>query len=153
LTALGLILACVTVPMLASRLSTGYQPGPDVQPWIRSLTIVLTFGMMLITALNSAGRVSRERERDTLGALLLLPVTTGEILFTKWLGGMASVRWCLWVYALLWIFGVGSGGLDICAVPLLAAAIGIYIGVTAAFGLWLSTVTSTLRATLLTVLL
>jgi ABC-type transport system involved in multi-copper enzyme maturation permease subunit len=153
LTALGLIVACVTAPMLTSRLLTGYKPGPEVEPWIRSLTIALTFGMMLITALNSAARVSRERERDTLGALLLLPVTTGEILFTKWLGGMASVRWCLWGFAFLWALGVGSGGLDICAVPLLAAAIGIYIGVTAAFGLWLSTLTTTLRATLLTVLL
>src|SRR5262249_48222700 len=104
-------------------------------------------------ALNSAGRVSRERERDTLGALLLLPVTTGEILFTKWLGGIASVRWCLWGFALIWAFGVVTGGVGIYAVPLLAAAIGIYIGLIAAFGLWLSTVTSTLRATLLTVLL
>jgi ABC-type transport system involved in multi-copper enzyme maturation permease subunit len=153
LTVLVLMLACVTAPMLAGRILTYHNPGPEVEPWVRSLTIVLTFGMMLITALNSAGRVSRERERDTLGALLLLPVTTGEILFTKWLGGIASVRWCLWGFALVWIFGVVSGGLNICAVPLLAAAIGIYIGVTAAFGLWLSTVTSTLRATLLTVLL
>jgi ABC-type transport system involved in multi-copper enzyme maturation permease subunit len=153
LTGLSLILACVTAPMLFGWLRTSHNPGTDVEPWIRSLTTVLTFGLMIITALNSAGRISREKERDTLGALLILPVTTGEIVFTKWLGGIASVRWCLWGYAVIWAFGIVSGGMAIFAVPLLAAAICIFISLTAAFGLWLSTVTSTLRATLLTVLL
>jgi ABC-type transport system involved in multi-copper enzyme maturation permease subunit len=153
LAALSLILACVTIPMLAGWLLTSHNPGTDVEPWIRNLTIILTFVLMIITALNSAGRVSREREHDTLGALLLLPVSTGEILFTKWLGGIASVRWWLWGYALVWAFAIVSDALHVCAVPFLAAAIGVFIGLTAAFGLWLSTVTSTLRATLLTVLL
>jgi ABC-type transport system involved in multi-copper enzyme maturation permease subunit len=153
LTALTLILACVMAPLLVGGLLASPEAAADVEGWIRSLTIVLTFILMIITALNSAGRVSRERERDTLAALLLLPLTTGQIVFTKWLGGIASVRWCLWGYAVIWLFGVVSGGLSIFAVPLLAAAIGVFIGLTAAFGLWLSAVTSTLRATLLTVLL
>jgi ABC-type transport system involved in multi-copper enzyme maturation permease subunit len=153
LIALGLIVGCVMAPMLAAWLLSSHNAGIEVEPWIRSLTIALTFILMLLTAVNSAGRVSREKERDTLGALLVLPVTTGEILFTKWLGGFASARWCLWGYAFLWGFGILSGGLNICAVPFLTAAIGVFIGLTAAFGIWLSTVTSTLRATLLTVLL
>jgi ABC-type transport system involved in multi-copper enzyme maturation permease subunit len=153
LIALGLFLALIGAPLIASQSRIYHGVGPTIEPWIRKLTIALTFILMLITALNSAGRLSRERERDTLGALLVLPITSGEIIFTKWLGGVASVRWYLWGYALIWGFGVLSGGLSPCAVPLLTAVIAVYIGLTAAIGLWLSTLTSTLRATLLTVML
>jgi ABC-type transport system involved in multi-copper enzyme maturation permease subunit len=148
----SIILAFIAVPLIAGRWAN-HGPGPGSEPWIQSLTIGLTFMIMLITALNSATRISRERERDTLSALLVLPVTGAEIVFTKWLGGVASARWFWLGYVVIWALGVSSGALSVCAVPLLAAVIGVYIGLTAAIGLWLSAVTSSLRATLLTVML
>src|SRR5262249_29618179 len=76
--AVGVITLIAAALIGFSQLSSGAATGLELL--IRNLTLALTFILMLITALNSAGRLSRERERDTLGALLVLPVTSAEII-------------------------------------------------------------------------
>src|SRR5262249_39497093 len=43
--------------------------------------------IMIGAAVRTAGSVSRERDRKTLGSVMVLPVRVEDILWPKWLGG------------------------------------------------------------------
>jgi ABC-type transport system involved in multi-copper enzyme maturation permease subunit len=129
---------------------------PD--PW-KEVTIAINMGqvrivgtivmclMILSVVVRAAGSVHSERERHTLDELLTTPLTTGQIIFAKWLGAVASVRWgWLWLGLILGI-GVFTGSLQWWAVPLLIVSWFVYATIAAGIGLWFSTGTkSTLRA-------
>jgi len=85
---------------------------------------------------------------------LTTPLGAGEILFGKWLGSVASVRWgWLWLGA-IWATGVWEGQLHPLALLLMLAAWWVYAAALAAAGLWFSlSLRSSLRATVLTLLL
>lgn len=110
--------------------------------------------LVLITAaINAAGRVSREREQQTLDSLRTLPVSVGEILFAKWLGSVWSVLPVCGLLGLAWGFALLVTALHAAALPLLLAGCLIYLTFAASLGLWFSTVMrTTLRGTLFTVL-
>jgi ABC-type transport system involved in multi-copper enzyme maturation permease subunit len=114
---------------------------------IRFVGTVVMCLMILAVVVRAAGSVHSERERHTLDELLTTPLTTGQIIFAKWLGAVASVRWG-WVWlGLIWGIGVITGGLEWWAVPLLIVSWLVYATIGAGIGLWFSTGTkSTLRA-------
>jgi ABC-type transport system involved in multi-copper enzyme maturation permease subunit len=152
--ALGLVvLVGPALGWLSDLPSGGMSFAEYAQSWTRGVGITFTGILILLIAVNAAGRVSRERERCTLEGLLLLPVSSAEILFAKWLGSILSLRTLLVGMVAVWCAAVLTGGLDIVALPLLVAALAVYVAFFAALGLWLSTVCpTTLRAGLFTLL-
>ena len=107
----------------------------------------------LAVALSAARRVSRERQRQTLDSLLTIPPGREEILFAKWLGSLLSARGLWWLPCGLWALGVVTGGLHLAALPLMLAALVVYLAFMASLGLWFSTLYATsMRATLFTTL-
>jgi ABC-type transport system involved in multi-copper enzyme maturation permease subunit len=92
----------------------------------------------LAATLRASVSVRVERDKDTLDALLTSPLTTREILFGKWAGCLLALRWpALWL-AVVYLFGLVTGGLSPLALPLLVAAVLVYSGTLAAVGLWFS---------------
>ncbi len=107
----------------------------------------------LAVALSAARRVSRERQRQTLDSLLTVPSEREEILFAKWLGSLLSARGLWWLPGGLWALGVVTGGLNPAALPLMLAALVVYLAFMTSLGLWFSTLYATsMRATLFTTL-
>src|SRR5204862_707432 len=97
--------------------------------------------------LHTSNSVTRERERDTLDGLLTLPVERHEILEAKWLGGPASLRLVALALAILWVFGLLTGGIHPLALLRLVLAVAASVEFLAGLGLWLSVVCrSSLRA-------
>jgi ABC-type transport system involved in multi-copper enzyme maturation permease subunit len=116
-------------------------------------TVVLGSLLALGAMIHSVNSVTREREKDTLDGLLILPVTRDEILSAKWLGGLSSLRLVAIALAILWIFGVVTGGLHPVAFVALALSVAAVIEFLTSLGLWLSIVSKTsLRANLAAVL-
>jgi ABC-type transport system involved in multi-copper enzyme maturation permease subunit len=149
----GLFFFLLIMVFLSLAMESRGELGKHINGWIRGAGIVLSLVTFLIIALNAAGKVTRERERQTLESLLILPACWEEILFAKWVGSLMSVRWFWWGLGALWGMGVVTGGLDPFAVPLLAAAWFVYAAFLATVGLWFSvTCRSTLRAVLFTIL-
>jgi ABC-type transport system involved in multi-copper enzyme maturation permease subunit len=123
----------------------------QMNAWVRGVGTAVGCLMLLGVAVRAATSVSVERERQTFDALLTSPLGSREILYSKWLASVFSMRWIwLWLGA-IWVLGVLSGGLSPVAVPLLAVAWFAFAAFVAAVGLWFSTVCrASLRATLCT---
>jgi ABC-type transport system involved in multi-copper enzyme maturation permease subunit len=151
----GILLFVVFLIFIAGLSSTG--SGTDtsryVQSWLRGLLLVCSFVLYLVVALSAAGRITRERERQTLDSLRTLPSTDEEILFAEWLGSILSVRRFLWMLIALWGVGILTGGISAAAVPLLIGSVVVHLGFFASLGLWFSATSKTsLRANLFTLL-
>ncbi len=124
------------------------QFGQGVNVWLRVMNTIVGTLMLLGVAARSAGTVGIERDRDTLTSLMTTPLSTQEILWGKWLGGMASVRAFLWWLVPLWAIGIAAGGVNPVAGVLMALAWLAPASFFAAWGLFCSvTAATTLRAT------
>jgi hypothetical protein len=125
----------------------------EMNVWVRIVGTAVCCLLLLAVAVRASGAVSGERDKQTLDALLTSPLETSTILYGKWAGSVASVRWgWLWIAA-IWFLGLITGGLNPCALPLLLGAWLVYAGVFAAVGLWFSVVSkTTLRSTVWTLL-
>jgi hypothetical protein len=107
--------------------------------------------MLLAIAVRASTSISGERDRDSLDALLATPLNSHDILFAKWLGSIASVRWAWCWIGLIWGIGVLSGAIHPLAPPLVVVAWLIYASAFAGIGLWYSTASQTsMRATVYT---
>jgi ABC-type transport system involved in multi-copper enzyme maturation permease subunit len=114
---------------------------------VRIATLTLGGLLGLGALLHTANSVSRERERDTLEGLLMLPVERHDILEAKWLGGPASLRLLAITLGVVWMFGLLTGGIHPLALLRLALSVAAVIEFLASLGLWLSVVCHTsLRA-------
>lgn len=87
--------------------------------------------------LGASGGVARERQRNTLIDLFMLPGGRRDILRAKLVGAVWSGRWFLLAVAGL-LFVAPIGGTPVVAIPLLAIAAAAYLAFGAALGLWLS---------------
>ena len=148
---------CFTILLSLSLLvdlpSSQERVGNVTNPIVRGAGTVLVSFTLLFIALSAAHRISRERERRTLDGLLLTPLDREEILFTKCLGSIWSVRWILFFLAPIWALGLITGGLHVAALPLVLSACLVFAGFMASLGLWFSMVSrTTLRATMFTLL-
>jgi ABC-type transport system involved in multi-copper enzyme maturation permease subunit len=156
LVALGLlffavIAVSVGITILLVGLSTGSGVAEPMNTWLRSVGTPIACIMFVVMALYAASTVSRERERQTLDSLLLVPEDWRRVLRSKWLGSFLSVRQTWWCLAAIWGWGVLTGGLHPLALPLVLVAWGVYAGLFTSVGLYFSTsCRTTLRATLCT---
>jgi ABC-type transport system involved in multi-copper enzyme maturation permease subunit len=139
--------------MLFYALETRESVSAASNHWVRVLGTPLACILFLLVAVGASGRVSRERERQTLEGLFLLPCSREAILFAKWLASMLSVRWLVGCLVVIWSLGLLTGGVSPASFPLLVAATLVFLAFLASLGLWLSTLMpSTMRATLFTLL-
>jgi ABC-type Na+ efflux pump permease subunit len=127
--------------------------GQIMNIWVRVAGTVVAFLLLLAVAVRAATTVSGERDRQTMDSLLTTPLDSTTILFGKLLGSILSVRWgWLWL-GLIWGIGLVTTGLNILALPLVAAAWFIYAVFLTNIGLWFSVNCRTsLRATIWTIL-
>lgn len=89
-------------------------------------------------AFRASASVSRERDQQTLGALLTLPVSRATLLGAKWLGAVLYTRGFGYTVALALCIGLFSGALHPLAALLLTAALAAHVAFVASLGLWLS---------------
>jgi ABC-type transport system involved in multi-copper enzyme maturation permease subunit len=108
--------------------------------------------MLLGVALRASAGISGERDRRTLDALLVSPLSNRSILYAKSLGSILSVRRWWFVLGPLWGLGVITGGVHVLAVPLLLIAWVVYAQFVTNLGLCFSLFSrNTLRATIATI--
>lgn len=152
---IGIVGAAVFLAYLPSAVSAPDEGMAETtHRWVQGLGTAFACLTLVGVALSAAGRLSRERERQTLDGLRALPVEPRDVLLAKWLASVLSVRWLLAPLAALWMFGVVTGGLSPFAVPWLVGAWLVYAGFVAALGLLFSAVArTTLRAFLFTLLI
>lgn len=121
--------------------------------YVRTAGSIVATLALLAVAVRASGTLSGERDKQTLDGLLTAPLDASTILFAKWAGSIASIRWVwLWL-AGIWLLGLVTQGLHVLAVPFVMVAWLVYAGVFAAIGMWFSLVCRTsLRATMWTLL-
>lgn len=94
----------------------------DQAPWstFRIFSIVTTTlaGCVGLTgvATRAAFTVAGERERQTWDAILVAPVTAGDIVWAKMFGAIYSVRAIWYLLIIQWLLGIVSGQLSLLAV-------------------------------------
>jgi ABC-type transport system involved in multi-copper enzyme maturation permease subunit len=113
--------------------------------WVRVLGTGLAGLMLLCVALRAAGRISREREGQTLDSLLATALSRQTILHDKWLGSILSVVHGFWALGAIWALGLLTGGLDFLAGPPLVTAWLVFSDFATNLGLWFSLVSRTTR--------
>ena len=128
------LIAMTFVPVFAEKVGMVRMVSQPTVP-ARAAAVALAGAMLLGIGVRAAASISREREQSTLDSLLALPLERRDILWSKWLGSMASVRYWMSVLAVVWIAALLLGGLHPLAVPLLIGAFFIYAGCIAALGL------------------
>jgi ABC-type transport system involved in multi-copper enzyme maturation permease subunit len=128
--------------------------GEETNRWVRIVGMPVALLGLAGVAVRAATSVRSEHDKDTMTSLLLTPLSSEEILFGKWLGSIASMRWFAVWLALIWLVAVICNGLTPLAVPLLAVACLFYAAAAASLGLYCSVVCKTsLRAILSTLIL
>jgi ABC-type transport system involved in multi-copper enzyme maturation permease subunit len=127
------------------------QLGHSMNVYVRSVGMLVGLLGLIGVAVRSATSVRSEREKDTFDAILTSPMSSEEILFGKWLGSIASVRWVFFWLIAIWILGIVTGGVNVLMFPLLCAAWLVYAAAAASLGLWYSVISrSSLRAIMAT---
>jgi ABC-type transport system involved in multi-copper enzyme maturation permease subunit len=131
--------------------------GPKVAEFssglVKVATVILGGLLGLGTMLHAVNAVTREREKDTLDGLLVLPVTRGDVLSAKWFGGLVSLRLLVAALGVVWLFGMMTGGLHPLALVALVLSVAAVMEFLASLGLFLSVFSKTsLRANMAAVL-
>lgn len=108
----------------------------------RGLTLALLTVAAVGTALRAAATVGRERERQTLDSLRVLPAGPDAVLWAKWLGGVLRMRWLAAAAAGVLLIGVLAGGVHPASVVWLAVAAAVHGGFLASLGLFVSVSTA-----------
>jgi ABC-type transport system involved in multi-copper enzyme maturation permease subunit len=101
-------------------------------------TVILGSLLGLGALAHAVNSVARESEKDTLDGLLALPLHRDRILEAKWLGGLLSLRLLAWALAVLWLFGLLTGGLHIVGLVCVTVSVAATVEFLASLGLWLS---------------
>lgn len=145
-----LLLLLIFLATLASMTSDG-PLGQSVSPLTRGTTCFLMCLSLFVMAMNAAGRISREREQQTLEPLFTTPLDNLDILGAKWLAAVLCA-WPFWCFlGAIWVMALIAGALNPLAFLMTSAAYVVYAACLATVGLWFSLVSrSTLRATLFT---
>lgn len=149
----GVFVGLPFLALILLNLGSGRVHGETANQVVRVAGTTIACPLLLMVAFAASGRLSRERERQTLESLLTTPLESEEILYAKLAGSIVCVRWGWRLLGMVMVMGLISGGLHLLACPLLVAACAVYAAFAASLGLWFSASSpSTLRATLLTLL-
>lgn len=120
---------------------------------VQWLTAIICAVLFFTVGLSASGRVTRERQRQTLDGLLITLVGGKEILAGKWRGAIAKAEPLIWALASVWTAGVFTGAVHLLALPFMFGAAFLFVNFFALLGLWFSTVCrTTARATTFTAL-
>jgi ABC-type transport system involved in multi-copper enzyme maturation permease subunit len=77
---------------------------PDVVgKWAAFVGDAVACLLLLGVAVRAATSLSGERDRQTLDGLLVTPLENSSILFAKWIGSVAGLRWGLAWLAAIWM--------------------------------------------------
>lgn len=135
------LMGCILLPLVADamdlRLVAGYRT------FVRLATVLLAAAFGVCATYHAANSVCRERERDTLGGLLALPVERRSILLAKWWAGPLAVRWLAVLLGVVWLAGVATGLLHPLAVPALVLACAAPVAFLVSLGLLISVLSRT----------
>jgi ABC-type transport system involved in multi-copper enzyme maturation permease subunit len=125
--------------------------GADVNGPFRMIILIFAAPTMLLTGLGTAGRISRERERRTLDALLTTALDWHDILMGKALAGMVGIVFLYGALGFVAVLGLLAGGINAATFPLLVVAEVIHAAFAAVLGLYVSArARSTVRAMVVT---
>jgi hypothetical protein len=133
-----IVLAMILFFGLLAKLSRGDSPGEVVLVVSRVYLTVAALTIAPLVGIRAAGSVVRERQRQTLLSLLTLPDARGSILKAKWLAPLHWVRYALYSFPAVAVFGLITTGIH----PLGAIVGTLYLVGFVPFvnslGLWLS---------------
>ena len=101
------------------------------------VTPTILASAIAVVGLATAGGVARERQKNTLIDLFMIPGGRREILRAKLYGALWNARWLLLTVPALLLLGIVSGT-PVVAIPLLAASSVAFLAFGAMLGLWLS---------------
>jgi ABC-type transport system involved in multi-copper enzyme maturation permease subunit len=106
--------------------------------WVASYVSPFVIGAAAtIIGMSAAGGVARERQKNTLIDLFMIPGRRREILRAKLLGAFWNARWALAPILVLLPMSV-VGGTPAIAMPLQVVAAAVFLLFSAALGVWLS---------------
>jgi ABC-type transport system involved in multi-copper enzyme maturation permease subunit len=91
-----------------------------------------------MVGLHASGSMARERQKETLDALLAIPGRRRDILWAKWVGSLAKARGIALGAMAIPLVGVIAQGISPWAVAPLVLATAATVACAASFGLWLS---------------
>jgi ABC-type transport system involved in multi-copper enzyme maturation permease subunit len=126
----GVVLAVMMLVFVAAGIFPAGWIGAYVVP-----VAMLAAGASI--GLGASGGVARERQRNTLIDLFMLPGGRRDILVAKLLGAVWTGRWLLLATIGL-LVAAPFGGTPVVALPLLFVAAAVYLTFGATLGIWLS---------------
>lgn len=116
----------------------GQDPAGVLNPIAKTVGYAAAVALAPAVGIRAAGAVARERERQTLDALLSLPIPRARVLRAKWLAPLLWTRY--------WLAGVGAvilvagafGSVHLLGLVVGVALLGAFIPFANTLGLWLS---------------
>jgi ABC-type Na+ efflux pump permease subunit len=136
-----LVAACLLLSVFPNVF--GFWATTGYRSLIRVATVLLAAAFGVCATYHAANSVCRERERDTLGGLLALPVERRSILLAKWWAGPLAVRWLAYLLAVVWLFGTVTTLLHPLVVPALLLACAAPVAFLVSLGLLISVLSRT----------
>jgi ABC-type transport system involved in multi-copper enzyme maturation permease subunit len=125
----------------------------QINALLRGMAALLVPPLLWLIALNASGRVSRERERQTLDCLFTTALSRREILFDKWRASIRSFRLLFVGLAPLALLALLTGGIRPEQLCFWGIAVAVFVTFAAWLGLFFSVhCRSTLRASVYTFL-
>ncbi|MGL6075531.1 MAG: ABC transporter permease subunit [Fimbriiglobus sp.] len=106
LTLIFLILSVVFITTIDFIDKKGSSDSMPFREMVKVLMTVMMPLFILAVILRSSTAIVRERERDTLPSLMLLPTDRVEILMAKWWHSLYSLRWFFLIPLALMLMGV-----------------------------------------------
>ncbi len=107
-------------------------------PVSQNIALTVLAAITVGAALRAAGSIGRERERQTLDNLLVLPGGRDAVLWAKWLGSVLWTRWLALGLVAVLLLGVLAGATHVAVLFWLAVAGVIHAAFVASLGLLVS---------------
>ena len=133
-----IILLTSAIIFVIASLQGGRWHGEELNPLFRCLVIGITLLLAILGGVRAAGTVGRERQRQTLDSLLMLPVARETILWAKWSATAYSLRWGLLAMSAILVSGVALIAIHPLGVVIAVIYAGAYLLFTISLGIWLS---------------
>ena len=108
--------------------------------YLRFVSPVIEFVILLLVALGAAAGVTAERARETWDSLTATPLSGRAILRAKAVGAVWKVRWGLLLLLVLWVAGLMTGSLHPLGLVAALLLLGVSVGFMTALGTYQSLV-------------
>lgn len=138
LSAVLFVLGMILFVGVQNELDQGRWPGGAVNGPLRTFAVGAVLAIGLAVGLRAAGSVARERQKQTLDALLTLPVRRRDLLRAKAVAPLVWVRYGLIGLVIALFAGLFSGGVHPVGFAAGVAQAAAELAFLAALGVWLS---------------